>query len=272
MQIRLAGILARRMNIRVSRITSRWHGQPVSGNTLELLSDADRRIAAAVEPYTCTGLPRVAALIRAVRYLVRSRVAGAFVECGVWRGGSMMTIALTLLDEQAADRDLYLFDTFAGMTPPADRDIRDDGAAAQVILDTTPRRENQNNIWCFATEAEVRRNLARTGYPSDRIHFVKGRVEDTLPYTPELDIALLRLDTDWYESTKHELTHLYPRLSSGGVLIVDDYGDWQGAREAADEYLQDHPEFPILLFPIDHTGRIAIKVPANEGGRMSRQR
>ncbi|HYD46915.1 MAG TPA: TylF/MycF/NovP-related O-methyltransferase, partial [Terriglobales bacterium] len=221
------------------------------------------RIALEVEPYTCTSLARVAALIRAVRYLVRYRIPGALVECGVWRGGSMMAVALTLIDENATDRDLYLFDTFEGMTPATEKDLRADGVPAQRLLATTPKLENEFNVWCFASEAEVRQNLARTGYPPERIHLVKGRVEETLPYRPGLEIALLRLDTDWYDSTMHELTHLYPRLSTGGVLIVDDYGDWQGARDATDEYLRNHPEFPILLFPIDRTGRIAIKVQAD---------
>lgn len=262
----LQTLLARRAGIQVRRIPARWHGQPVSLATLGLLSEADRRIAFAVEPYTCTSLARVAALIRTVRYLTRYRIPGAFVECGVFRGGSMMAVALTLLDEHAADRDLYLFDTFEGMTPPTDRDLRADGAPAQEVLDTTQRRENAPTVWCFASEPEVRKNLASTGYPPERIHYVRGRVEDTLPYAPGFEVALLRLDTDWYESTRHELTHLYPQLSPGGVLIIDDYGDWQGAREATDEYLRTHPEFPILLYPIDETGRIAVKVPGNPAG------
>ena len=68
-------------------------------------------------------------------------------------------------------------------------------------------------------------------------------------------IALLRIDTDWYESTRHELVHLYPRLSPGGVLIIDDYGHWQGARKAVDEYFQAG----LFLNHIDYTGRLAIK-------------
>lgn len=255
--------VARRFGVHLEWIVEWWHHEPVLQPTLDLMSVADRRIARAVEPYTCTGLARVGALIRAVRYVVRHRIPGSFVECGVWRGGSMMAVALTLLDEGVGDRDLYLFDTFAGMPPPTERDRRGgDGVPAQIVLDSTPRIENDPRVWCFASEAEVRKNLAGTGYPAERLHYVRGPVEATLPHAPALDIALLRLDTDWYESTKHELTHLYPHLSIGGVLIVDDYGDWQGARAATDEYLRDHPEFPILLLPIDETGRIAIKVPA----------
>jgi hypothetical protein len=96
------------------------------------------------------------------------------------------------------------------------------------------------------------------GYPEERIHFVPGRVEETLPQNAPKDIALLRLDTDWYASTKHELQHLYPRLVPGGVLIVDDYGYWQGARQAVDEYLSENG-LALLLNRIDHTARIAVK-------------
>ena len=91
-----------------------------------------------------------------------------------------------------------------------------------------------------------------------RVEFVQGRVENTLPAAAPPEIALLRLDTDWYESTRHELEHLYPRLVDGGVLIVDDYGYWQGARQAVDEYFGETGE-AILLNRIDDTGRIAVK-------------
>jgi hypothetical protein len=124
----------------------------------------------------------------------------------------------------------------------------------------TPR-DQADGVWCYAGLDEVRRNLRSTGYPESRMHFVKGRVEETVPHPGLREIALLRLDTDWYESTRHELLHLYPLLSVGGVLVLDDYGHWQGARRATDEYLRDHPEYPILLSVIDETGRVAVKVP-----------
>jgi len=104
----------------------------------------------------------------------------------------------------------------------------------------------------------VRATLTQSGYPTGRLHFVRGPVETTLPEHAPERLALLRLDTDWYESTRHELQHLYPRLSEGGVLIVDDYGHWEGARRAVDEYFERHPPAP-LLNRIDYTGRIAVK-------------
>ena len=105
---------------------------------------------------------------------------------------------------------------------------------------------------------EVRRNLFSTGYPENQLSFVEGPVEETIPETVPDKIALLRLDTDWYESTLHELRHLYPLLSEGGVLIIDDYGHWKGAREATDQYLRE--ESPkILLNRIDMTCRLGVK-------------
>jgi uncharacterized heparinase superfamily protein len=100
--------------------------------------------------------------------------------------------------------------------------------------------------------------MTTTGYPADRVRLVKGVVAQTIPTAAPASIALLRLDTDFYESTRHELEHLYPRLSSGGVLIIADYGHWQGARQSVDEYFGTLPDAPLLA-RIDYTGRIAIK-------------
>ena len=105
---------------------------------------------------------------------------------------------------------------------------------------------------------EVTRNVLGTGYPADRVRFVEGLVEDTIPEQAPEEIAVLRLDTDWYESTRHQLVHLYPRLSSGGVLILDDYGCWLGARQAVDEYIEEHG-LHLLLTRIDSSGRLVVK-------------
>jgi hypothetical protein len=100
--------------------------------------------------------------------------------------------------------------------------------------------------------------MATTGYPADKLVFVKGRVEDTLPGSAPAAVALLRLDTDWYQSTRHELEHLYPRLAAGGVLVLDDYGSFEGARKAVDEYFAEYDIGPYL-HRVDSTGRIAVK-------------
>ena len=105
---------------------------------------------------------------------------------------------------------------------------------------------------------QVRETVLGSGYPESRVHLVAGPVEETIPGEAPSSIALMRLDTDWYESTKHELHHLYPRLQAAGVLLIDDYGHWEGARRAVDEYFADNPPRP-LLGRIDYTGRVAVK-------------
>jgi O-methyltransferase len=217
--------------------------------------ETDKDLYRAVAAYTMTTPPRIYALVRAVEYISARAIPGALVECGVWRGGSMMAVALTLLQLGITDRELYLFDTFSGMTTPTDEDVRRTGErAADLLADESP----DSDVWAIASLDDVREAVLGVGYPQERIHFVQGPVEETLPANAPDEIALLRLDTDWYSSTKHELVHLYPRLASGGVLLLDDYGFWQGARQAVDEYVSEN-EAQLLLNRIDHTARIAVK-------------
>jgi hypothetical protein len=220
-------------------------------------SPEESEIIARVKPLTSTSPERVVALINAVKYLVNNKIEGDFVECGVWRGGSMMTAMLALLNLGDTSRHFYLFDTFEGMTPPTDKDVTWHGATAATMLNNTEKKEGPG-IWCIADLKDVQNNVYSTGYPKDKIHFIKGRVEDTLPSTVTGKIALLRLDTDWYESTRHELIHLYPALCQRGVLIIDDYGYWRGSRRAVDEYF-GMQEFKPLLNKIDQSGRLIIK-------------
>jgi O-methyltransferase len=220
------------------------------------LDPHEREVIRAVERFTMTSPERIAAVCQATNYVVSNEIPGAIVECGVWRGGSTMAAAYTLLAGGDRDRDLYLYDTYAGMTEPteADRDLG--GRSASEIMSRLGG-DGQGSAWCYASLEDVTANLTSTGYPRERMHFVVGPVETTIPDTVPDRIALLRLDTDWYESTRHELEHLAPRLSAGGVLILDDYGHWQGARRAVDEYLEA-TGLPILLNRIDYTGRIGV--------------
>lgn len=207
---------------------------------------------------TMTSVERVYALYKAVEYVIRAEIDGDFVECGVWRGGSLMMMALALRHFGGMARPLHGFDTFAGMPPPGARDVRHDtGEPASTRLAKTPRNENSIE-WALAPIDTVRANMAATGHPAELTSFHPGLVEQTLPSEAPARIALLRLDTDWYELTKHELVHLYPRLAPGGILIIDDYGHFRGAREATDEYFgKGGPH--ILLNRIDGSGRIGVK-------------
>jgi hypothetical protein len=168
----------------------------------------------------------------------------------------MLAIAHTLSRIGMTDRHLYLFDTFEGMTPPTDRDVHiwEKKDASELLASQST---SMAPIWAAATLEDVRQGFAEVDYPDELIHYIVGKVEDTVPESAPEQIALLRLDTDWYESTKHELNHLYSRLAPGGVLVIDDYGSWQGSKDATDEFLAETGE-PLMLTRVGR-GRVGIK-------------
>jgi len=185
-----------------------------------------------------------------------NNLEGDFVECGVWKGGASMIIALTLLQEGKTDRKLYLYDTFEGMSEPTDKDthVYEKNLTAQSLWSKNNKADH--NEWCYASFCEVEKNMKSTKYPQENIVYIKGKVEDTIPNTIPTSISILRLDTDLYESTKHELKYLYPKIQNGGIIIFDDYGTWGGSKLATDEFLSEHP---LLLHRIDKDSRIASK-------------
>lgn len=220
--------------------------------------DSHRKIIEKVKPYTMTSRESVFGLIEAVKYLSKNQITGDVVECGVWRGGSMLAIAEVLMDLNDTTRKLYLYDTFEGMPKPTEHDKNfADKKAEDMLLPNADK--NEDWIWAYSPLDTVKQTMLLSNYPQNKLHFIKGKVEDTIPSVMPENICLLRLDTDWYESTKHELVHLFPRLVKGGVLIIDDYGFWKGARQAVDEYLAEI-KVQILLVRLDATGRIAIKL------------
>jgi O-methyltransferase len=228
---------------------------------IETLSDVEPEfwpLYDACRHATLTSAERLYALYKAVEYVSRENIPGDLVECGVWRGGSVMMMALALQRFAAVGRRLCCFDTFEAMTEPGPQDVRHDGARAADVYSAVLAR-GELPPWAAAGLDLVRTNIAGTGYPAELVAYCKGKVEQTLPAAAPQQIALLRLDTDWYESTKHELAHLYPRLAPGGVLIIDDYGFWRGARQATDEYFSETQE-PMLLSRIDASGRIGVKI------------
>lgn len=191
------------------------------------------RIIERVTPRTMAGMEKLFGLILATRYLAQNSVPGDFVECGVWRGGSMQAAALALLEEGDTRRELHLFDTYEDVSEPTEKDRPTAGLE------------------------DVQEGMAELDYPQDRIHLHRGKIEETIPDKAPETIALLRLGTDRYEPTRHELEHLYQRLSPGGVLILDDYGHWEGARLAAQEFMKEHGS-RLALLPLG-SGRIAVK-------------
>lgn len=198
--------------------------------------------------HTVTSIEKMYALYDATRYIVAQDVPGELVECGVWRGGSALVMVMALLEMGVTDREIRLFDTFEGNVAPGPEDHRYSPQAVGAYPRLAARAD------------EVAALLEATGYPGGRITLVKGRVQDTVPRHSPAQTALLRLDTDWYDSTYLELTHLFPTLSPRGVLILDDYGAIASNRAAVDRYFAEN-HVVMLLSRIDYAGRLGIKLP-----------
>lgn len=211
-----------------------------------------------VAGFTQTTPERIVALRDAVRYVAQAGIAGDIVECGVWRGGSMMVVAHELMRQGDTSRRLWLYDTYTGMTPPTVDDVTITGTSGSEWFDSELAKPEKDATGVTGVALEtVRANVGSTGYPTDRQTYVVGPVEETLldRELPE-QIALLRLDTDFHDSTRAEMEVLYPRLVPGGILILDDYGYWQGARKAVDDYFADKP---VLLVRLDNSARLVVK-------------
>lgn len=203
----------------------------------------------------------------AVDYVVRAGLAGDFVECGVYQGRQALMMAQALKAFGVLDRDIYLYDTFSGQIRPTIEDYKDKAKPEASFRANLARWElgqvtGASKSWKVATVEEVRTNVYRTGYPHERFHFVVGDVLRTLPNDRHVRIAVLRLDTDWYESTKWELASLYDKLVVGGVLIIDDYGRWRGCRKAVDEFFATLGAGAPLLVRTSGSERVCIKTAA----------
>lgn len=203
----------------------------------------------------------VISLARAVDHIVGHDIPGAFIECGVYMGGNIEVMIRALNRHRVNTRDIYLYDTFAGMPEP--QAVDDEGLPDRPVRTTweqfrTAADGAMGSAWMRASTDVVKARIKDLGYPWHRLHFVKGMVEDTIPDQAPERIALLRLDTDFYSSTRHELVHLYPRLSSKGILIIDDYGAMPGSKKATDEYLLASG-LPLFLNRVDAHVRMLIK-------------
>ena len=243
---------ARGLGLKISRISSSGKNLPAG------VTQGDRLLIEQLRPYTMTSPERLWSLIEGVRFVIQENLVGDFVECGVWRGGSVMAMALQLNQLGVSNRNLWLYDPFTGMTEATDVDVESGtGKSASDLLRTADVGDG-NNIWCVAGRTGVEANIANTGYPMDLVTFVEGDVSETLHWTTPSQVALLRLDTDWYESTKSCMEMLYPKLIPGGVCILDDYGHWAGARQAVDEYFNELGSRPFMHV-IDYGGRVFTK-------------
>jgi len=205
--------------------------------------------------YSMTGYLRMYVLSEAIRNIHEKSIKGDFVETGVWRGGNLILMRNLMLHYNLSN-SLFAYDTFEGMPSPTEYDVDINNSTADYQMSVNKRKSYEANIHCYASLKEVKHNIFKEAVLK-KINFIKGKVEDTLLIERNLPnkISLLRLDTDFYESTKTSLEILYPRLVSGGILFIDDYGHWKGARKAVDEYFKNNK----WLHVVDHTCRYIIK-------------
>ena len=199
-----------------------------------------------VSPYTMTGVERMTELYNSLEYIRTNNIEGDIVECGVWMGGNILG-CIEYCKFYNMNRVIWLYDTFTGMTESGEDDI-------DMFGNMGKEWEGKSNISLY----DVKKIIGNAKYPSEKIKYVVGDVLETLDDKINIPtkISILRLDTDWYSSTKKEMEVLYPKLNKHGVLIVDDYGHWTGSKKAIDEYFQ-HEQ--ILIEHIDYTGIKIIK-------------
>ncbi len=206
-----------------------------------------------------TSVARLVNTLKSCKYVVENNISGDFVECGVWRGGNGI-LAKLLFEELDSHRRVWMYDTFEGMTAPTNYDVSSQ-TKINAIKKFEDTKKDTYSEWCYASLEDVQNNCLNSNLRLDELKFIKGDVSKTLYVKDNLpsNISILRLDTDWYESTKCELEVLYPILNVGGVLIIDDYGHWEGARKAVDDYFAE-TDFKPLFNVTDYTGRSAIKL------------
>ena len=209
--------------------------------------------------FTMTSNERLFALMKSIEFIIKNNVRGDFVECGVWRGGNLI-IFQKFIENYNLQKKIFAYDTFEGMSEPEELDKTFDGQSSIELLKKLNKKKvnrKDNILIAECSEEQVIHNFKQNVNKYD-LKCIKGKVEETLLNANNLPskISLLRLDTDWHASTKIELEILYPLLEKNGILIIDDYGYWQGARKAVDEYFIDKN---VTMFKIDFTGRMIIK-------------
>ena len=247
------------LQLRKGKQRSAKAGEYTNSQDYSDMTEEERNIIIAVQGYTMTSLERQISLSRIVDYVVANNIKGDLVECGVWRGGCSMIMAQKLLTLNAIRR-IWLYDTFDGMTPPDDKyDISYDGQTASSLLQEQYSNKSDSVVWAVGSLEEVKKNIEKTGYSIEYLEFIQGDICQTVPssHMPS-EISVLRLDTDWYSSTLHELHAFYHLVTPGGFIIIDDYGHWEGSKRAVDEFLETLRPRPYL-HRIDYTCRVIQK-------------
>lgn len=241
----------------IQKITNSF-GYTIINNNQRIveLSDKQRHLMNIANGISMTPQIRRYNLIQALEYIAHYGLEGDLVECGVWKGGNIV-IYKKFIEENDIKKKIYAFDTFQGMSNPDQNDYIIDGAiSAQTILDKDNKKVT--NDWGVCSLEEVKFNISQRTKNLNNIFFIKGKVEETLLNKINLPkkISLLRLDTDFYQSTKIELEILYDKVCKGGVIIIDDYGHWAGSKKAVDEFFKE--KF-VWMHYVDYACRLIIK-------------
>ena len=205
-----------------------------------------------------TGPHRMYALVKCLENVVENNIEGDFVECGVWRGGNLI-LSQKIFDKHSSNKKVYGYDTFSGMTEPSSNDVDFRLDFAETLMKKTNKIDNKKNIWAFVSKEKVLFNISKF-FKKHNIKLIEGDVRETLLVNENLPskISILRIDTDWYDSTKVELEILFPLLQKKGFLIIDDYGHFMGAKKAVDEYFEKNNIKPYLHI-VDYSCRVFIK-------------
>ena len=207
----------------------------------------NEKIIRSVSPFSACSKERLSLNIKAIETVNEQNILGDIVEIGVYKGGSIMSMILSNTNE---NRVFWLYDTFEGMTEPSSFDYDLNNYFAKDLM------EWHHDVKCISKLEDVKNNINKhTNITNDKINYIVGDIRLNKIFPKK--IAVLRLDTDFYDSTIFELNNFYDLVSSGGYIIIDDYGHWQGCRKAVDEFLLKYPD--IKLHKIDYTGVYFIK-------------
>jgi O-methyltransferase len=225
------------------------------------ISKFEKSILNICSQYSMTGFERMYFLIKAIEQIKNNKIQGDFVECGVWKGGNLILFQ-KMIEKFKLKKKIYAFDTFEGMTAPQKVDQTFLGESSIAIFKKLKRKKidpKKNTVMAECSIEDVKNNFRKNTNNNKNLICIKGPVEKTLQIKKNLPkkISILRLDTDWYQSTKIELIKLFPLVEKKGIIIIDDYGYWKGARKAVDEYFKNKN---LTMFKIDFTGRLIIKI------------
>jgi hypothetical protein len=253
---KLINSLSKKFGYRLIKIQKKnWHDDFVG------ISKFEKKSLEVASKYSMTGFERMFFLVKALKQIKIDNIEGDFVECGVWRGGNLILFQKIIEELKLKNRKIFAYDTFFGMNQPGHFDLNIKNEKAKIILNSLEKKRvdpNKNIILAKCDLDEVKKNFHTNTKKNDNLICIKGEVEKTLKIKKNLPkkISLLRLDTDWYQSTKIELEVLFPLLSKNGILVIDDYGYWKGSKKAVDEYFKNKKN---NLFKVDFTARYLFK-------------